>query len=164
MCFLIGLLALVGLAKLFRYRRGYGPCGSPFGRRSLRSRRRRRRDTPPAVFLSEKLDLTRDQEDAIGAELDGFFTTLDSLRPTLDHTRGDIAQMLRSDTFSEQDLAAMFTRHDDALRQLHHDTGARIGRVHGLLDANQRARLADLLERGLGRGLGGPFRSFPTAL
>lgn len=166
MCFILGALAVLGLAKLFRHRRG--ACGSPFGRPSFRRRRRRRRNQnqyqsqPPITFLARELDLTRPQEDAIGVELDGFFATLDTLRPVVGETRGDIATMLRADALSENDLAAMFTRHDDALRELHHDSGSRIGRIHALLDPRQRTRLAELLERGLGRGLDGPFRT--TAL
>jgi len=160
MCgFFIGALFFFGFAKLMRHRHGGGGCGGRrWGRRSRRGRRGRGRDRGPVMFLSRELDLDNEQRDVVSAEVDGLFDKVQSMRPVLARTRSDMADILRSETLSENDLAAMFERHDDALRELHHDAGARLGRLHVALDPDQRRALADLLERGLGRGLGGPFR------
>lgn len=161
MCFFIGALALLGLGKLVHHRRHCHRhhCRHGRGRHGRwRGRRRSWRGPGGGVFLSQELDLSREQEDLIGAELDGLRAKVESLDKILARTRADVADIMRSPQLDEDHLAEMFVRQDDALRDLQQDTAARIGRIHTALDSPQRQALADLLERGLGRGLGGPFR------
>jgi hypothetical protein len=115
---------------------GCGPgahaCGHPRGRwRGFRG---------PLYVLFERLDLTPAQEKVVRAEVD-------RLR--------ERARALRGDSLDETALADMFVRHDDRLRELREELGGALGRIHLALDERQRERLADLVERGFGRG---PYR------
>jgi uncharacterized membrane protein len=106
-----------------------------------------------------RLDLTPAQEKVVKAEVEQLKDKARNLRDEGKSARGDIASSIRGDSFEEEALAAMFIRHDDLLHGLRGDLAGALGRIHAVLDPEQRERLADLIERGAGRGpWGGPYR------
>ena len=83
------------------------------------------------------------------------------LRPELEATRADIARVMTDEHFDAERLGTVFARHDDAVRQVQTAMAGALAKVHGALDHNQRAQLAQLMEQRFfgrfGRG-GGPYR------
>jgi uncharacterized membrane protein len=106
-----------------------------------------------------RLDLTPAQEKVVKAEVEQLKDKARNLKDEGKSARGDLARAVRGDDFDEEALAAMFIRHDELLHGLRGDLAGALGRVHAVLDASQRERLAELIERGAGRGpWGGPYR------
>ena len=151
----IALTAFVGLAafKVIRHRRhchggGWGP-------------HHRRHRGGPRSFLWHalaRLDLSPAQEKVVRAEVDELKKKARTLKDEGSSARGDMARSIRTETFEEGALAAMFIRHDDLLHGLRGDLAGALGRIHAVLDPEQRERLADLIESGAGRAWGGPYR------
>ncbi len=109
-----------------------------------------------------RLDLSPAQEKVVRAEVDKLRDKARGLRDEGQATRGDMARAIRGETFEEGALADMFVRHDDRMHDLRGEVAGALGRIHAVLDPQQRERLADLLEegpRGLWRGMRrGPYR------
>lgn len=178
--FLIGTACLIGLVKVVRAGRcgsGYGGgCGSRHGRGWGHDHGHRHGHGggwgggPWArggsgfwlrgVF--ERLDTTPGQEKVIKQSVDEIFEATKVARGELDRTRGDIATALRVGNVDETAMGELFARHDDALREIRKAFVGSIAKVSDALDEEQRKKLADLIERGLGRGgfgrSGGPYR------
>ena len=158
----IALTAFLGLAafKLIRHHRyacaGYGRWGGGprwshhdhhhGGRRSM------------MWHALARLDLSPAQEKAVKAELDQLKEKARTLKEEGKSARGDMARSIRGDSFEEGALAAMFIRHDDILHDLRGDLAGALGRIHAVLDAEQRERLAEMIESGPRRPWGGPYR------
>ncbi len=148
--FLIGTACLVGLVAMVRQGRRHRRWGRGFGR-------------GPRGFLNgifSKLDTSPSQEKVIVAAVEEVRGALSSLRGEARTTRSDVARMLSSESFDAEHLGAVFSRHDDALREARLAFGAAMGKVHAALDPAQRATLARMLESGPPwmRGRGGPYR------
>jgi len=110
-----------------------------------------------------RLDLSPAQEKVVRAELDMLKRRGRTLRDEGGQSRADLARAVRGEEFEEGALASMFIRHDERMHDLRGDLAGAIGRIHAVLDPEQRARLADILERGPSRSWGGPYRGFsPT--
>lgn len=152
--FIIGTACLVGLIAMIRRGRRFGGHSGRFGfgQRRMLNRLFHRLETSPS---QEKL--------IVGAALD-VQRAVASLRPELDTTRADLARILSDESFDAERLGSVFARHDEAVRELQRSVAGALGTVHGALDQDQRAQLAQLLER---RGFGpfgrhagaGPYRS-----
>jgi uncharacterized membrane protein len=107
-----------------------------------------------------RLDLSPAQEKVVRAELGGLKKKAAAAREEGRQSRADVARSIRGEEFEEGALASMFIRHDDRLHDLRGDLAGALGRIHGVLDEDQRKCLADLLERGPSRPFGGPFRGY----
>jgi uncharacterized membrane protein len=105
-----------------------------------------------------RLDLSPAQEKVVRAEIETLTRKAKSLRDEAKQSRADMARAIRGEEFEEDALATMFIRHDDRLHDLRQDLGGALGRIHSVLDPEQRERLADLIDKG-SHGWGGPFRS-----
>ena len=105
-----------------------------------------------------RLDLSPAQEKVVRAELDLLKRRARGMREETSQTRADLARAVRGEEFEEGALASMFIRHDERLHDLRGDLAGALGRIHAVLDEDQRQRLADLLERAPARGWGGPYR------
>jgi len=150
--FIIGTACLIGLVAMIRRGRFGGRFGRHgFGRRAMLNR------------LFHRLETSPSQEKMIVGAVEDVQQSVASLRPELESTRADLARILTDENFDAERLGAVFARHDDAVREVQRAVAGALGKVHGALDHNQRAQLAQLLEqRGFGpwgRGAsGGPYR------
>jgi uncharacterized membrane protein len=92
--------------------------------------------------------------------VEGVREAMFSLRGEGETTRSDLAHILSEESFDAERLAAVFTRHDDALRRVRDTVSGAFAEVHAVLDARQRAELARLVEQGgyWRRTRGGPYR------
>lgn len=150
---LIGTACLVGLIAVLRRGRGR------WGRRGHWGWRGR----GPRRFLNglfERLETSPSQEKVIMSAVEGVREAMFSLRGEGETTRSDLAHILSEESFDAERLAAVFTRHDDALRRVRDTVSGAFAEVHAVLDARQRAELARLVEQGgyWRRTRGGPYR------
>lgn len=107
-----------------------------------------------------RLELSPAQEKVVRAELEKLKQTAKGMRDEGKQSRADMANAIRGEELDENALAAMFMRHDDRLHDLRQDLGGALGRIHAVLDPDQRERLADLISRGsFGGRFGGPYRT-----
>ncbi len=158
----IALTAFLGLAafKLIRHHRyacagGHGRWGGP--RWAHRGHHGGGRHSMMWHALA-RLDLTPAQEKVVKAEFQQLKDKARTLKDEGKSARDDMARSIRGDSFEEGALAAMFIRHDDILHDLRGDLAGALGRIHAVLDTEQRARLADMIESGPRRPWGGPYR------
>jgi Spy/CpxP family protein refolding chaperone len=113
-------------------------------------------------WLYRELETTPEQErtikDAVEEVLDARHALLRERRKSGE----DFAESIAGDSFDENVLGETFSRQDDRVRDLQKALAGALGRVHAVLDPDQRRRLARILARGPGRGPGfGPFRDGP---
>jgi Spy/CpxP family protein refolding chaperone len=154
--FVVGALCLIGLIvmiKRSRWHRGYAGChgGRDHGHRGggfwLRG-------------IFQRLDTTPGQEKVIREEFEKLKDKFSDMRGEWNATGNDVGRAMRSESFDETILGDLFARHDDKLRELRKEMVGALARIHDALDERQRARLAEMLERGPGfRSWGGPYRS-----
>lgn len=168
----IALTAFLGLAafKLIRHRHGCaagygswdgGPPWSHHHRHHHHHRGGWRGRGGRHTFLWHalaRLDLTPAQEKVVKTEIDQLKEKARSLKDEGKSARDDMARSIRGESFEEEALAAMFIRHDDLLHGLRGDLAGALGRIHAVLDAAQRERLAEMIASGPGRPWGGPYR------
>jgi hypothetical protein len=158
--FLIGTACLIGLVKTLgggcgsRYGgwgyhggcgRGRGPQGpfDPFGPDA--------REHRPGFFLRglfQTLETTPGQEKVIADAVSEVREAGRKLRGELKDSRADVAKAMRAATFDEVLFGDLFSRHDTALESIRKSVVGALARTHDALDERQRARLADLVERG----------------
>lgn len=175
--FIVGMASLAGLIAVVRAGRrcGGGGCGHGYGGHGGHGHgcgggwrghgkhgwghEHQGGGTGWLRFLFQRLDTTPGQEKEIKAAVEDLFGKLSSLREEGRATRDDIANMLRNDSFDETTLGALFSRHDDKLRDAQKAMADALGRIHTALDAEQRKRLAEMISSGGFRGFGGPYRA-----
>jgi hypothetical protein len=149
---LVGTLCLLGLIAVVRghrYRHGFGyggGCGwgfSPFrgygvhgmgGPRWMMRSLFVRLDTSPS---QEKVIL-----DAVGALRDQAGRLWGEWR----QSKSELAEALRGEALDEEKIQGAFARHDGLLAQLRQVALDAVGKVHAVLDPEQRKRLAAMLE------------------
>ncbi len=137
-------------------RRGFGPWGR-FGRRGggigrsfwLRS-------------LYARLDTTPGQEREIRAAIEELRERARDAKSGFPETRENIGRSIAAETFDESAFEAASARVDATAEKLKDAFGSALKRIHAVLDAKQRERLADIVGKGFGpwsrRGFGGPYR------
>ncbi len=112
--------------------------------------------------LFSHLDATPGQEKLIRDELDKLVELGKEQRGRWKDSRRNVADLLRADSLDPIALGALLDGHQDGLDALRAAAVGALGRIHAALDERQRARLADLLAEGPGRGFGrggfGPYR------
>jgi hypothetical protein len=112
----------------------------------------------PLRWLFEELQTTPGQEKAIVAAIEELKSVADAARGEWPLTRKDLAAAFTAPSFDAEHLGHTFARHDDTLRDVRKAIVGALAKIHDALDEKQRARLADLLERGLGSGFFHPYR------
>lgn len=177
-----GILALFLVAKIVRrivwHRRIAGPwgglalagCGGDRARggefgTGFRGRGLGRSRWLRAVF--HRLDTTPGQEREIRAALEDLVDRARDARSGAGSARVTVARAIAGEAFDESAFEATSARLDATRAQLEDAMRSALRRVHGVLDAHQRARLAAMLEHGFWGGLrrgprppgAGPYRS-----
>lgn len=120
---------------------------------------------PRVLFraLAHRLDATPEQSRVIRDAVDELRASALKLRGEGRQTRADVAAAFRKPHFDEVLFGELYARHDRALEDLRKAFVGAGARIHDALDEKQRARLADLIERGarswgrgswMGRGMG----------
>jgi len=165
---LLGTACLVGLIWVLRGgRRGEHCSGSRFERdyydaHDFGRRDHRRRGFGRGTFLRwifERLDTTPGQERVIRSVVDDFVDHAKSARRDVEATRSDVARAVGADSFDAEAMGEAFAKHDGALDDVRKALVESLAKIHEVLDERQRARLAELIEAGLGRRFHGPYRS-----
>ncbi|MFO0696932.1 MAG: Spy/CpxP family protein refolding chaperone [Polyangiales bacterium] len=170
--FVIGTVCLVMLVATVRRRHAYhafahagfgGPCGPgamgprPRGFGGPWAFGGGPRGMLRAVFAS--LETTPGQEKAIVAEAEKCRDAMREGRKELRESREDIARAVGGDVFDEVALAAAYAKHDAAIGRMREAGTAALAKVHEVLDAEQRKKLAETLGHGyFRRSWGGPYR------
>lgn len=108
--------------------------------------------------LLARLDLSPAQDKVVRAELEKLKDRARSVKEEAQASRGDMARSIRGESFEEGALAEMFVRHDDRMHDLRGEVAGALGRIHAVLDPEQRERLAEILEKGPRGMWGGPGR------
>ena len=103
-------------------------------------------------FVYERLGTSPAQETVLADAAEAVAGSFSSLRGEWQQSRGDVARALRADVFDVDALRDLFGRHDERIKVLREVLVTQGARVHEVLDARQRAALADFLERTPGRG------------
>jgi hypothetical protein len=151
--FLFGTVCLIGLVRVLRGR-GFGFRGR------FRGGHLGPRGMLRGVF--ERLDTSPAQEKVMTEAARELFDAALPLRDELRSTRREIAKAMRGPSLDEVAMGELFARHDDVLRDVRKRFVGSLARVHDVLDARQRDALAEALEGGFGRALGGralgPYR------
>lgn len=104
-----------------------------FGRRALH-------------FLFERLDTTPGQEKEIRGAVEELWDKAAEMKRERRASQEDVAQALRSEEFDEELFGNLFSRHDERLRDMQKAFADAFARIHGVLDTEQRERLARWLE------------------
>lgn len=159
MAALIGLTVVLALRArryrrmLWRYGIAAGPCGRrawgggvaphPFDDEPVFRRRGR-----GLLFLFRRLDLSPGQEKAVVKLSETLRAELRRARPELVAARKDLAAAFASEELDAGVLEALFEGHRALLSELTRGLWAALSEVHALLDADQRARLAEMIADG----------------
>jgi hypothetical protein len=101
--------------------------------------------------LADRLNATPEQERVIRNAFDELRESASKLRGEGRKTRAEVAEAFRKPHFDEVLFGELYARHDRELEDLRKAFVGAGARVHEALDERQRARLADLIERGPGR-------------
>lgn len=112
--------------------------------------------------LFARLDTTPGQEKEIRGALEALQETAWKAKDEIQGSRGDLAKAIGGEVFDEIAIGEANVRTDATLRKAKDAIEAALRRVHAVLDAKQRERLADLISSGPGfgrrRGGGRPYR------
>jgi Spy/CpxP family protein refolding chaperone len=182
--FLLGTVCLIGLFKVARaHRYGYGGgfggrCGGygggwggyggghgggyggEDGPRGWRGGGFRSRGFGPRFFLRaifERLDTTPGQEKVILQATDELKAAFGGAKEKLRDTRQDFARVFRGELVDEAALSDIFVKHDTVISETRRSAVEAVRKAHEALTEEQRAKVADFIERGRGGwGRGGP--------
>lgn len=160
---LLGTACLVGLIWVIRGGRHARHGGCDHERdRGMGFQERGRRPFGRSALLRwvfERLDTTPGQERVIRSAVDDFADRAHQAKRQVQSTRSDFARAFQADLFDAEAMGEAFAKHDDALGDLRKAAVEALAKCHEVLDERQRARLAELLEAGIGRRWYGPYRS-----
>lgn len=148
----VGVAVLVGLlvvAKIFRVRRrwarhggrcgGHGGYGRGYGRGRVRFMRH---------MISRRLGLRADQSETLDASLDQVNAAMDAARADMRQSRGELAEVLRTEGLDDARLTALLARQEATMRAARDTVVEAVRKVHAQLDPDQRSTLADWVGRG----------------
>ncbi|MGO8969328.1 MAG: periplasmic heavy metal sensor [Myxococcaceae bacterium] len=102
-------------------------------------------------WVYERLGTSPAQETVLADAAEAVADSFEGLRGEWEQSRGDLARALRAEPFDVDALKAAFGRHDERIKVLRDVVVTQGARVHDVLDARQRAALADALDRAPGR-------------
>ena len=100
--------------------------------------------------VSQRLAATPGQEKVIASALDEVMQAGRAAHEAMRASKKDLAATFAGPSFDESLLGDVFSRQDDAIRNLRLAVTGALGRVHEVLEPEQRERLAELLARGPG--------------
>jgi len=109
--------------------------------------------------LFSRLDTTPGQEREIRAALDELRATALDAKTTLKDSRDGVARAVKGEVFDELAIGEATIKLDAATGAVKAAFEAALRKIHATLDAKQRERLAEILERGPRGFRGGPYRS-----
>ena len=161
----VGILSAFAIVKRIMFRRyarrmGFagGGWGQGFGRHGGGGRWGKRGIGRSfwlrAIFA--KLDTTPGQEREIRAAIEEMQDRAVDAKKGMPETRTNIARAVGTDDFDMGALEAFNARVDATAEMMKDAFGSTLRRIHGVLDAKQRQRLAELIASGGFRGFGGP--------
>jgi Spy/CpxP family protein refolding chaperone len=155
-----GVIGVLLLVKRLVLRRRFG-YGGGCGRASWRGHHR---GGVGGSFwlraLFSKLDTTPGQEKEIRSAIEDFQKSARESKESLGASREAVARAVRHETFDEIAIGEATVKVDAATGQVKQALEAALRRVHAVLDGKQRERLAELLEKGVGRfGGWAPYRA-----
>lgn len=120
--------------------------GGRFARGSY-SRRRRRREWA-LDRLSARLDTTPSQDRVLGEALDTLFDAFAEERRSFFGARSAFSSAVRGEEFDGASLDELKGEQDQALGRVHAAVTDALARAHAVLDDEQRATLAEVIEQG----------------
>ena len=150
-CLAIGL-GILGIAAMRRARRCHGRGGyrHHYGRRRWMLH-----------HALSRIDASPAQERAIIGELEKLEERLWGAKRDMKDSREDLAAAVRGPVLDDAALGAVMGRVDAATGEVRSAVVDALRAVHGLLDDNQRAQVADLLVRQAGPFPRGGWRQGP---
>jgi len=101
--------------------------------------------------LSMRLRATPGQEKVIAQAADEVLEAGRAAHQAMRASKKDLADVFSGPSFDESLLGDVFSRQDDAIRNLRLVVTGALARVHEVLEPEQRERLAEILSRGPGR-------------
>ncbi len=105
----------------------------------------------------ERLETTPGQEKVIMQAADELKAAFGGARDKLRDTRADFARVFRGDAVDEASLADIFVKHDTVISETRRSAVEAVRKAHEALTEEQRAKVADFIERGpSGFGRRGP--------
>jgi Spy/CpxP family protein refolding chaperone len=164
---IIGLVALVKRAFFHRrFGHGGGGCGSR-GHGHWRGHWRGRHGGGPGGSwwlraLFSRLDTTPGQEREIRAAIEEVQSVAREAKQGVFGSRENIAKAVGGEVFDPSAIDDASAQLDAATARVKEAFRASLEKVHAVLDPKQRERLAELLQKGVGRGgygWGGPYRA-----
>ncbi|MGC4120117.1 MAG: periplasmic heavy metal sensor [Myxococcales bacterium] len=149
---IIGTLCLLGLIHVLRrgrWHHGYGHgCGGHHGGYGLGG---------PRFWLRrtfERLGTSAAQEKVIVEAANELHEHGGKLWTEFAQSKADLAEALRAEPMDSGKVQAAFARHDSLMADLRKATVDALGKIHAVLDPEQRKRLAQMIERPHGFGFG----------
>ncbi|MDX2020376.1 MAG: hypothetical protein SF187_09045 [Deltaproteobacteria bacterium] len=109
------------------------------------------RGGPPRWILNRvlsRLQTSPSQSREVTAAFEEFTDEIKELRGEGKRTREDLSKALRNAVFDEVLLGELYARHDNVIEKGRKAFVGLLARVHGVLEEEQRERLADLLDKG----------------
>lgn len=160
-----GIIGLVVLVKRAFFHRRFGYGGGGCGHRGHYGHGRGH--GPGRSFwlraLFSRLDTTPGQEREIRSAVEEVQRVAREAKQGVFGSREKLAKAVAGEVFDPSALDDASAQVDAATTRVKEAFRAALERVHGVLDAKQRERLAELLEKGAGRGSfygwGGPYRA-----
>lgn len=117
----------------------------------------------PGAFVSalfEAIEASPGQRRTIQGAVEEVIEAGSKLKEQLASSRKDVAEAFRGESFDENIMADLLTRHDDGIDELRKAMVGALAKIHAELDPEQRERIARWLSRGPGFGPGfGPYRT-----
>ncbi len=95
-----------------------------------------------------RLQVTPDQERVIREQLEMLRGTMAEHGAEWGASRRDVAEAIRGESFDAAAMGELFGRHDERLTEVRKAVMEALGHIHAVLDDTQRARLAEMLNRG----------------
>lgn len=152
-----GVIGVVALVRRFIFRRHFARFGGHAGFRGWGR-------GPGGSFwlraIFARLDTTPGQEREIRSAIEEFQTQARTAKDGLKGAREHLATAIGAEAFDESAIASAIATAEDASGKVKEALASALRRIHGVLDARQRERLAELLARGprFRGGWGGPYR------
>ncbi|MCG8420242.1 MAG: hypothetical protein MJE77_20105 [Proteobacteria bacterium] len=157
--FVFGIACLYGLSRAVRGR-GCAPYRWRMRHRFGHGHHRDYRSHASSLLwdVLDHLDTSPGQEKVIRAEIAKLFDQAHSAKRVWRRSGDDVARAIRTESFDPTTLAEAFSAQDSALAELRDAVTGALARIHEVLDARQREKLAEMFESGLMRG--GPYRGW----
>jgi Spy/CpxP family protein refolding chaperone len=155
-----GIIGLVALVKRAFFHRRFGYGGGRCGHRGHSRGGPGRSWWLRALF--SRLDTTPGQEREIRSAIEEVQRVAREAKQGVIGSREKIAKAVAGEVFDPSAVDDASAQVDAATQRVKEAFRAALEKVHGILDSKQRERLAELLEKGAGRGSfygwGGPYR------